>query len=288
NGLHRIQLRSLLRRIQRCERGDEHTRYQYGNHVQRLQCYGQVLDEVHGGVQLDEPAFTHYPGSDQAEHEPKACSNHTDHQALSQQHAADPWRRHAHRLENSNLSRLVGNYHRQGAHDVERRHDDDKPQNHSHSKLLEPQGLKEVLVLLLPVHGAEMERQYGIDGRRHHARLLTSRGSYFQTGYRGPQTGKLLAQIEVHIRVLVVIFVHPCLESTLHLQPPNARDWLAGYRTDARAAECRDVHAVSEVNGQPLGQRAAEHDTVSLTVAASESEVALLLERSNLSHRRLD
>src|SRR5690606_9850443 len=122
---------------------------------------------------------------------------------------------------------------------------------------------------------------------RHHARLLTSRGSYFQTGYRGPQTGKLLAQIEVHIRVLVVIFVHPCLESTRHLQPPNARDWLAGYRTDARAAECRDVHAVSEVNGQPLGQRAAEHDTVSLTVAASESEVALLLERPNLSHRRL-
>src|SRR6185437_10596609 len=151
NRVDRIQLGRLNCRIQCRERRDQQARDDNQYHVARLRCHRKMIYEIYRWVQLDELVSVQCKRTRKTEHETEPRAHGADDETLYKEDVSDRRRRESHRLEDTDLARLVVHHHRQRAHYVERRHYDDQQQDDTHSELLQLERLEQRMVLLLPI-----------------------------------------------------------------------------------------------------------------------------------------
>src|SRR6185312_5277775 len=189
-----------------------------------------MIYEIYRWIQLDELVSVQCKRPRKTEQETEPRANGADDETLYKEDVSDRRRLESHRLEDTDLARLVVHHHRQRAHYVERRHDDDQQQDHTHAELLQLECLKQRMVLLLPIDGAIGEAKVVRYRARNDTRVPPVFRTHFEPGYRAVDSGELLrgAKIDVHVRV--VVFVHAGLENARHLVAVNARNVRTGRR----------------------------------------------------------
>ena len=137
----------------------------------RLRRHRKVIDEIDLWIELDEVVFVERERRRETENQAEERADHSDHESLREEYPANRLRRHSHRLEDADLLGLVGDDHGERADDVERRHEYDEQQDHTHPELLQLERLEQRVVLLLPIHCAVWPSQCADKARRNRFRL---------------------------------------------------------------------------------------------------------------------